>query len=292
MSVDPMTGRNPSYCFVDFTSRDLANRVMQEYDGRDFLRRALKVKLGVKSGAGRGRYDLPPRDGNDRPSPVFDRWKRLEEPEAISIAIQERRRVYVGGLPRFENQEDGQTQIRDLLKSAGIEPKVISKMISRHESLRDEEGNHNYCFVDLHSAKDAELAISSLNGLEKWGWNIKVNLSKSTTLGKGQSGRRLFVGGLPEFQGQEATDAAVREIFGGYEVESITKLYTPREEKKSEEGNHHFCFVELADGKQAESAIKELDRKESWGWQIRVKSGLSTGREQKPRTSGGASWGR
>jgi len=48
MSVDPMTGRNPSYCFVDFTSKELAERVMEEYDGRTFLRRPLKVKPGVK----------------------------------------------------------------------------------------------------------------------------------------------------------------------------------------------------------------------------------------------------
>jgi RNA recognition motif-containing protein len=52
MSVDPMTGRNPSYCFVDFKSKDLAERVMEEYNGVDFLRRPLKVKPGVKSGRG------------------------------------------------------------------------------------------------------------------------------------------------------------------------------------------------------------------------------------------------
>lgn len=46
MSVDPMTGRNPSYCFVDLASKDLAEHVMEEYNGRDFMRRPLKVKPG------------------------------------------------------------------------------------------------------------------------------------------------------------------------------------------------------------------------------------------------------
>ena len=41
-----MTGRNPSYCFVDFESKDLAERVMEEYNGLDFMRRPLKVKSG------------------------------------------------------------------------------------------------------------------------------------------------------------------------------------------------------------------------------------------------------
>ncbi len=58
MSVDAMTGWNPSYCFVDFTSRELADRVMEEYNGRDFLRRTLKVKSGVKS---RKRTSAPTR---------------------------------------------------------------------------------------------------------------------------------------------------------------------------------------------------------------------------------------
>jgi RNA recognition motif-containing protein len=49
MSVDAMTGRNPSYCFVDSKSKELAERVMEEYNGVDFLRRPLKVKPGVKS---------------------------------------------------------------------------------------------------------------------------------------------------------------------------------------------------------------------------------------------------
>jgi RNA recognition motif-containing protein len=55
IAVDPMTGRNPSYCFVDFTTKEMAERVMDEYDGRDFMRRPLKVKPGVRSGNLTGR---------------------------------------------------------------------------------------------------------------------------------------------------------------------------------------------------------------------------------------------
>lgn len=50
IAVDPMTGRNPSYCFVDFKTKEMAEQVMEEYDGRDFQRRPLKVKPGIRSG--------------------------------------------------------------------------------------------------------------------------------------------------------------------------------------------------------------------------------------------------
>lgn len=41
MSVDPMTGRNPSYCFIDLVSKDLAEGVMEMYNGRMFRQRPL-----------------------------------------------------------------------------------------------------------------------------------------------------------------------------------------------------------------------------------------------------------
>lgn len=50
MSIDPMTGRNPSYCFVDLVTKDLAEGIMEMYNGRMFRERALRVKPGVKSG--------------------------------------------------------------------------------------------------------------------------------------------------------------------------------------------------------------------------------------------------
>lgn len=85
MSVDPMTGRNPSYCFVDFKTKVMAERVMEEYNGREFMRRALRVKLGVKSGTGSGRFDMRSQersdDKSDRPF-SNERWKRLDDPPA------------------------------------------------------------------------------------------------------------------------------------------------------------------------------------------------------------------
>src|SRR5271168_4469243 len=128
----------------------------------------------------------------------------------LDNAGKERRRLYVGGLPRFGDQADANLQIRELFK--GFDVKVVSKQISRHESMRDDPGNHNYCFVDLATAEEANAAIRALDGMEKWGWNIKVSQSLGSS-GKLSERRRLFVGGLPEFRDQESTDAGMKELF-------------------------------------------------------------------------------
>lgn len=283
MSTDPMTGRNPSYCFVDFTTKEQAERAMTEYDGKEFLRRPLKVRPGVKTGSGGGRFHLKeaPRPSSNKPEdrPAFDRWRRLETPEQLKKSIVEGRRLYVGGLPRFQNQAATDSQIRDLFEKHGFEVEIISKLISRHESKKDEEGNHNYCFVDLVSAADVDTAIRVLDGMERWGWRVKVSRASGLS-GKLGERRRVYVGGLPEFASQEATEAGIRELFGSFVVRMVSKLLSPRE-PKSDEGNRCYCFVELADEEQTDAAIAELDWKEMWGWKVRVKPALGSEKQER-----------
>lgn len=288
MSIDPMTGRNPSYCFVDFKTKELAEQAMVEYDGKDFLRRPLKVKPGVKSTNGSGRfnkYDVsgsptkPNTDGSG-----FDRWRRLDSPDQLHKAVVEGRRLYIGGLPRFQNNADQSAKIQELFDNENIKVDVIGNLISPHESKRDEKGNHYYCFVDLVSASDIEAAIVALNDLERWGWRLKVNRATGTPAKLGER-RRVYVSGLPEFDGPVATEAGIKELFGKYEVHTVSKLLQPRE-PKSEEGNRCYCFVELADGEQRDAAIAELDWKEMWGWKVRVKPATGTERQTTTATRG------
>jgi RNA recognition motif-containing protein len=285
-AINISVGRNPSYCFIDFTSKELAQRVMEEYNGRDFLRRPLKVKLGVRSGAGAGRYDMRPENRSTNNPLSSDRWNRLGKPEDHQVAAEEGRRLYIGGLPRFENQEDTNKQIRSLFEGFNVE--VVSKLISAHESTKQKPGNHNYCFVDLASAGDTEVAIQALNGREVWGWQIKVD---HTTGASGKLGerRRLFVGGLPEFADQDATEAGIKELFDGFEVSKVTKLFLPRESSEEREGSHCYCFVELADEQQTDRAIVELDWKEQWDGKVRVKP--ATSNQKVPQRAGFGGWG-
>ncbi|RFU31515.1 hypothetical protein B7463_g4821, partial [Scytalidium lignicola] len=298
MSVDPMTGRNPSYCFIDFESKELAERVMAEYNGRDFMRRPLKVRPGVKSGTGTGRYDMPPRqnslNGGEDMSPTakrahaFDRWRRVETPEQSNSAPQEGRRLYVGGLPRFPDQETTNRQIRDLFKDYDIDIDAVSKLISPHETKKNDLGNHYYCFVDLSSELDLDHAINSLNNIEKWNWNIKVSRANGVS-GKLNERKRLYVGGLPLFKDQITADSEIKALFERYDIQTISKLFPPHESRKDEAGNNHYCFVELADGQQADSAIEALDWKEKWDWKIRVKHATGNAKgSEKPASRG---WG-
>jgi len=66
MSIDPMTGRNPSYCFVDLTSIDEAKRAMG-LNGIDVLGRPVKLNSVAKrdDGAKGLRVNRQPNGGFD-----------------------------------------------------------------------------------------------------------------------------------------------------------------------------------------------------------------------------------
>ena len=121
-----------------------------------------------------------------------------------------------------------------------------------------------------------------------WGGHIKVN---HTTGASGKLGerRRLFVGALPEFPDQENLEAGVKELFEGFEVSNVSKLFLPREMSEEREGNHCYCFVELADEIQTDKAILELDWKEKWDGKVRVKP--ATSNPKGPNRTGASGWG-
>jgi RNA recognition motif-containing protein len=204
-----------------------------------------------------------------------NRWNRVAKPEDHQKGAEEGRRLYIGGLPRFENYEDTNEKIRSLFEGFNVE--VVSKLVSAHESTRGKPGNHNYCFVDLASQSETEAAIKALDGKEMWDWHIKVNhtFGASGASGKLAERRRLFVGGLPEFGDQDAAEAGVKELFEGFEISKVSKLFLPRETGEEREGHHCYCFVELANEDHIEKAILELDWKEKWGGKVRVKPATS-----------------
>jgi len=66
MSIDPETGRNPSYCFVDFESVEDASRAMSELNGKDVMGRAVRINPGVAKRAGEGGAAPQTRTYNNR----------------------------------------------------------------------------------------------------------------------------------------------------------------------------------------------------------------------------------
>jgi len=82
ISVDPMTGRNPSYCFVDFDTEYMARHVIESYDGVDLLGPA-KIKPATIGAKNFQSKRSEPLHGavNSSDAFVLDRWTRLEKPE-------------------------------------------------------------------------------------------------------------------------------------------------------------------------------------------------------------------
>jgi RNA recognition motif-containing protein len=168
----------------------------------------------------------------------------------------------------------------------GFNITVISKPISPHESRKNQPGNHYYCFVDLATVEECEAAIRQLDGLDKWNGRIKVHHTNGTS-NKLHERQRLYIAGLPEFPSQETTESSVRELFEGYEITTISKLFFPKEKVEKRTGNHCFCFVEMNSGQEADRARLELDWKQMWGGEVRVKIATPNGRKADERTSRG-----
>lgn len=128
-----MTGRNPSYCFVELASPDEANRAMHELNGKEVMGRPAKININTpkrdkdRSDGARPvlSYDrswrpqaIPARSvPEEKGSPyVFDRWQRNDASDHFKGPSEEQRRLYVGGLPRIPNQGTVNEEMRALFK--------------------------------------------------------------------------------------------------------------------------------------------------------------------------------
>lgn len=181
IAIDPFTRRNPSYCFVDLTSKDEADRAMVELDGNEVLGRPLKIRLGLAKSPGDRSQQLA--DGSfrfDRKPAMTDHWQRNNRdnvPSSSSHQVDQSRRLYIGGLPREEDQEKLKDNIRAFFKGYNVE--IASKLFTPHPAKRFEPGDHYYLFVDFDTAEDAETAMNTLNGQDgPWGGKIRVQRAR------------------------------------------------------------------------------------------------------------------
>ncbi|KAJ5927912.1 hypothetical protein N7466_006868 [Penicillium verhagenii] len=192
IAIDPFTGRNPSYCFVDLHTKEQAERAMIDLDGKDMLGRPVKIKPGVaKSSAERASEQQQQR------SPInVDRWRRsdaeglpkISSPSFSSnsnsnFSSESSQRVYVGGLPRVAEPEVLEAQMKVFFQGYTVEK--VSKLFSPHPAKRFEPGEHYYLFVDLGSVEEAQRALNTLNGQQgPWGGPIRVQRARGTTITK------------------------------------------------------------------------------------------------------------
>lgn len=188
MSIDPFTGRNPSYCFVDFHDAEQASKAMEVLQGAPIRNRAVRIRpkterkelsrrLPTKSYDRGWRAKEEATEHVDESSYVFDRWRRPDAREHWVTPTEERRRVYVGGLPRIPNQDVVNEEMRNLFHEWNIQ--AVSKLVSPRDKFQQQiPGSHYYCFVDFPTAEETQDAISKLDGKRtSHGGNYRISLA-------------------------------------------------------------------------------------------------------------------
>ncbi|EAW11991.1 RNA-binding protein [Aspergillus clavatus NRRL 1] len=190
IAIDPFTGRNPSYCFVDLDTKESAERAMNELDGSDLLGRPVKIKPGVAKSAseraqqqrteGAPRGDRTSSSSSSSSPFAADRWRRNDAPTFPKVNSDTSRRVYVGGLPKVIDTEEITTKITDFFKGYKVEN--VSKLFTPHPAKRFEAGDHYYLFVEFSSVEEAQTAMDTLNGQQgPWGGNLRVQRARGET---------------------------------------------------------------------------------------------------------------
>ncbi|KAF7196005.1 RNA-binding protein CP33, chloroplastic [Pseudocercospora fuligena] len=277
ISTDPFTGRNPSYCFVDFHSEEEAAQAMENLQGQEIRGRPVRINPKTERSSFKERLptkvwdrnwtrrEVPSRDV-DETAHAFDRWNRDDAQTHWSAPENEKRRIWVGGLPRIPNQDSLNAEMRELFQGYNVQ--AVSKLISPHASKESIPGSHHFCFVDMSNALETQEAIEALNGKENpYGAKYIVRLSQrrapnqTTKVEREQltDVSRIFVGQLPHYEDQASLDNDIRQLLAGFEIRSITKLFTPSAAKMEEGGDQHFCFVDLSSPQDAQNAIDRLD---------------------------------
>lgn len=125
ISVDPVTGRNPGYCFVEFETKETADRAMERMAGVPILGRPLKT------GPCKPKAWQSQRKQAGQYQPTFERWGNWNgdgvqlsgqgpvgaEEHLIEVIQKEQRyRVFVGGLGKMINQAENDKELRAIFE--------------------------------------------------------------------------------------------------------------------------------------------------------------------------------
>ncbi|KXT10413.1 hypothetical protein AC579_7850 [Pseudocercospora musae] len=249
MSIDPFTGRNPGYCFIEFFDWNHAHRVLETMQGR--LVRGRPIKINFKT------------ERKQHDSFVFDRWNRNDAHLHWTAPADEGRRVYVGGLP-FQNQALLNVETKELFSDFDIQ--AVSKPIPPHHSRQEQNDAQHYCHIDFATPEDAERAIATLQGrMSPYGHLYKICHSRfmrgTGRVRREQLGRssKVHFGGLPKLPTQEDLEAEIRKILRGFQIQGVSRLYTSDLPGRD---SYQYCFVELSDAAEAQSVVETLDGKE------------------------------
>lgn len=139
MAIDPFSGRNPSYCFVDLADREDLDDVLQRLQGVLVRGRPIRVNrntrkcqqrtggMKTEDQSGRWRTIELPNKSSKVPTFTFDRWTRTDARDHWTKPVDERRRLFVGGLSDISNQSFVNREMQQLFEEHDIQ--AVSKRI-------------------------------------------------------------------------------------------------------------------------------------------------------------------
>lgn len=118
-------------------------------------------------------FNMPPEN-----SPMeFDRWKASDTREHWTKSVEEKRRLFVGGLSDISDQRFVNAEMRELFQGFDIQA-VSKRVLPAHRNSDIPATGQCYCFVDLPSAEEAQKALLELDGeLTPYGGAYKVNVA-------------------------------------------------------------------------------------------------------------------
>ncbi|EON98658.1 putative rna recognition domain-containing protein [Phaeoacremonium minimum UCRPA7] len=187
MSLNHETRRNPGYCFADFADKQTADIALENLGGITLRDRQLRVgpcqqkkpqseyqSTGDRRGDRQDRSSGSPF-GGQRSSDWAPRERSYGG--TPDPATEEKRRLYVGGLPRMETQEECEQNMRELF--AGFDIESVSKPIAPPAASQDKPGNHYYCFVDFTATEEASRAEVAFNGQPYADGALRIGPAKS-----------------------------------------------------------------------------------------------------------------
>lgn len=232
ISVDPFTGKNPSYCFVELFTAEQAQRALSELPGASFMGRPLRVNVHIPK-----RRDGTALGGNSSSSS---------------------RASPFGSSDREAGTQSPATPARTF----GNDWRTPSSNNGSRFTPRESNGNGE------NGGSATRPFMGRFNSSSR---NAEASPVSSQQFTPSQGGRRVYVGNLPSFETQELLESELRTIFADFAVESISKLITGNPREDDDSGLHHYCFVDLVDADQAQAAIQALDGSAmAWNGTLRV----------------------
>ncbi|KAK4462978.1 hypothetical protein QBC42DRAFT_345950 [Cladorrhinum samala] len=196
LKVDPISGRNPGYCFVQFPSYELAAGALDQLAGKSLLGRNLKLgpcyPTGSSQQTSRASSDYRPasqRWGDRRGQNVDNAENQASYGSAAQFdrhKVNDGTRVRVEGLPDIADQDQNDAEIRDIF--AGFDVVAIGKRAIPY-SLRGTPGNHHHCYVDFGSKEEAQRAAKEADGKDFGDSILKVSVARPSNRYQGGQNR-------------------------------------------------------------------------------------------------------